>query len=160
MTSIDRSRATVFGTDARQYDRARPSYPRALLDALVTVDVQHVLDVGCGTGIAARAFAARGCRVHGVEADVRMAEVARAHGIAVDVARFEDWTWDGAPFDLVIAAQASAYSWAMAASVTSQLRDLPCSKLIVPSSTLEQSSLSRRESPSVQRTLSSILRRR
>src|SRR5687768_8494931 len=93
MTSIDRSRATVFGTDARQYDRARPSYPRALLDALVTVDVQHVLDVGCGTGIAARAFAARGCRVHGVEADVRMAEVARTHGIAVDVARFEDLGW-------------------------------------------------------------------
>jgi 2-polyprenyl-3-methyl-5-hydroxy-6-metoxy-1,4-benzoquinol methylase len=95
MTSVDRSRATVFGTDARQYDRARPSYPPALLDALVTPDVQRVLDVGCGTGIAARAFAASGCRVHGVEADVRMAEVARAHGLAVDVARFEDW--DGAP---------------------------------------------------------------
>jgi len=43
--------------------------------------------------------------VHGVEADVRMAEVARAHGIAVDVARFEDWSWPGAPFDVVIAAQ-------------------------------------------------------
>ena len=105
MTSVDRSRATVFGTDARQYDRARPSYPPELFDALVTLDVQRVLDVGCGTGIAARAFAARGCRVHGVEADVRMAEVARAHGIAVDVARFEDWSWRGAPFDLVIAAQ-------------------------------------------------------
>jgi SAM-dependent methyltransferase len=105
VTPLDRSRATVFGSEALKYDRARPSYPSELLDALVTLDVHSVLDVGCGTGIAARAFAARGCRVRGVEADVRMAEVARGHGIDVDVARFEDWSWHGPPFDMAIAAQ-------------------------------------------------------
>jgi SAM-dependent methyltransferase len=101
----DRRRAESFGDDASQYDRARPGYPAALLDDLVRPGVTRVLDVGCGTGIAARLFAARGCLVHGVEADARMAAVARGHGLTVDVCRFEHWAWPGEPFDLVIAAQ-------------------------------------------------------
>jgi ubiquinone/menaquinone biosynthesis C-methylase UbiE len=36
-----------------------------------------VLDVGCGTGIAARQFQAAGCRVVGIDVDARMAEWAR-----------------------------------------------------------------------------------
>jgi SAM-dependent methyltransferase len=50
-----------------------------------------VLDVGCGTGISARAFQAAGCRVLGVEVDGRMAQFARRSGVEVEVARFEDW---------------------------------------------------------------------
>lgn len=65
-----------------------------------------MLDVGCGTGIAASLFAARGCRVVGVEVDTRMAELARAKGLEVEVARFEQWRAEGRRFDLLIAAQA------------------------------------------------------
>jgi SAM-dependent methyltransferase len=65
-----------------------------------------VLDVGCGTGIAARQFRDAGCRVLGVEVDERMAEQARRHGIAVEVAAFEDWDPAGRAFDAVVAAQA------------------------------------------------------
>jgi SAM-dependent methyltransferase len=101
----DRRRAESFGADASQYDRARPGYPAALLDDLVRPGVTRLLDVGCGTGIAARLFAACGCVVRGVEADARMAAVARAAGLTVDVCRFEQWAWPGEPFDLVIAAQ-------------------------------------------------------
>ena len=46
------------------------------------------------------------CEVVGVEADLRMAEVARSHGLTVEVSAFEDWDPPGEPFDLVIAAQA------------------------------------------------------
>jgi SAM-dependent methyltransferase len=64
-----------------------------------------VLDVGCGTGIAARQFQAAGCAVLGVEPDARMAGFARARGLPVEVATFEAWDPVGRKFDAVIAAQ-------------------------------------------------------
>jgi SAM-dependent methyltransferase len=102
----DRSRAESFGAVAARYDRARPSYPPALLDALLADGAQSVLDVGCGTGIAAALLAARGCEVLGVEIDTRMAELARGKGLEVEVTRFEDWHPRGRRFDLVTSAQA------------------------------------------------------
>jgi SAM-dependent methyltransferase len=65
-----------------------------------------VLDVGCGTGIAARQFQVRGCRVLGVEVDERMAAVAQDHGIEVEVSAFETWESDGRSFDVVTSGQA------------------------------------------------------
>jgi SAM-dependent methyltransferase len=65
-----------------------------------------VLDVGCGTGIAARQFQAAGGRVLGVEPDARMAEFARRSGVEVEVATFEAWDPAGRAFDAVIAGQA------------------------------------------------------
>lgn len=102
----NRSRAESFGAVAVQYDRARPSYPSSLVQALLSDGAQSVLDVGCGTGIAASLFAARGCAVLGVEVDARMAELARAKGLEVEVARFEDWHCRGRRFDLLTSAQA------------------------------------------------------
>jgi SAM-dependent methyltransferase len=67
---------------------------------------REILDVGCGTGIAARLFASVGCRVLGVEPDARMAEIARGGGIEVQVAKFEDWSAGDRQFDAVISAQA------------------------------------------------------
>jgi SAM-dependent methyltransferase len=65
-----------------------------------------VLDVGCGTGIAARQFQAAGGRVLGIEPDVRMADFARRTGVETEVAKFEDWESAGRDFDAVIAGQA------------------------------------------------------
>jgi SAM-dependent methyltransferase len=65
-----------------------------------------VLDVGCGTGIAARQFQAVGCRVLGVEPDARMADLAQQLGGEVDVATFEAWHPAGREFDAVVAGQA------------------------------------------------------
>jgi SAM-dependent methyltransferase len=99
--------AESFGVDAERYDRARPRYP----DALVVVAVVaaspglDVLDVGCGTGIAARQFQAAGATVLGVEPDARMAEFARHSGVEVEVATFEAWDPAGWTFDAVIAGQ-------------------------------------------------------
>jgi SAM-dependent methyltransferase len=103
----DRTRAESFGSDAERYDRSRPTYPDALLDEVIgpaPADLD-VLDVGCGTGIMARLMTARGARVTGVEADARMAEVARRRGTSVEVARFEDWEPAGRTYDRVTAGQ-------------------------------------------------------
>ena len=99
--------AESFGSDAGRYDRARPSYPGALVERVVAASPgPDVLDVGCGTGIAARLFQAAGCRVLGVDPDERMAGLARQSGVEVDVATFEAWDPAGRDFDAVIAAQA------------------------------------------------------
>jgi SAM-dependent methyltransferase len=102
----NRARAESFGAVADLYDRARPSYPAELVDALLADGARSVLDIGCGTGIAAVLFAARGCGVLGVEVDARMAALARAKGIAVEVAPFEHWQDRGRRFELLISAQA------------------------------------------------------
>src|ERR1700759_1621834 len=63
--------ATSFGTDAQRYDRARPTYPGAMVERLLAESPGHGsgaragsgargLDVGCGTGIVARLFQAAG----------------------------------------------------------------------------------------------------
>jgi SAM-dependent methyltransferase len=102
----DRRRASSFGDDAEQYDRVRPSYPRALIDHLMTERPTTVLDVGCGTGITSRLLEARGCDVVGLEPDARMASVARRHGTAVESGTFEDWDAGSRRFDLLMAGQA------------------------------------------------------
>jgi len=102
----NRSRAESFGSVADLYDRARPSYPPALIDALLADGGRTVLDVGCGTGIAAALFAARGCEVTGVEVDARMAEIARGKGLEVEVSTFERWDDRGRRFDVVSSGQA------------------------------------------------------
>lgn len=107
--------SSSFGDRAEQYDRARPDYPEAMVDAIIAASPgPKVLDVGIGTGIAARQFAAHGCTVLGVDVDDRMAEVARRHGIDVEISRFEDWDPKGRNFDAVVSAQ--TWHWIDAAA--------------------------------------------
>jgi SAM-dependent methyltransferase len=102
--------AESFGADAERYDRTRPPYPRDLVDQIVAGSPgSDVLDVGAGTGIAARQFQAAGCTVIGVEPDARMAEFARRSGVEVEVATFEAWDPAGRVFDAVIAG--TAWHW-------------------------------------------------
>jgi SAM-dependent methyltransferase len=99
--------AESFGADAERYDRARPRYPDALVAAIVAASPgPDVLDVGIGTGIAARQFHTAGATVLGVEPDTRTAGVARRGGFEVEVATFEAWDPAGRTFDAVIAGQA------------------------------------------------------
>ncbi|WP_369211578.1 class I SAM-dependent methyltransferase [Streptomyces flavofungini] len=101
-----RRMAESFGVDAHRYDQARPGYPDALVTRIIGGSPgTDVLDVGTGTGIAARQFQAAGCVTLGVEPDARMADFARARGLDVEVASFEAWRPAGRTFDTVIAAQ-------------------------------------------------------
>ncbi|WP_238007414.1 class I SAM-dependent methyltransferase [Dactylosporangium sp. AC04546] len=98
--------AESFGVDAERYDRTRPAYPDELITKLVATEV---LDVGCGTGTAARQLRRAGCAVLGVEPDERMAAFARRTGVDVEVATFEDWAPAGRTFDAVVAG--TAWHW-------------------------------------------------
>ncbi len=103
---LARDVAESFGAVAERYDRTRPSYPDAMVERIVAASPgPSVVDVGCGTGIAARQFRAAGCTVLGVEVDAKMAEVARWHGIEVEVSSFETWDTGGRRFDAVVAGQ-------------------------------------------------------
>ena len=106
LTYEQRDRAESFGAVAAAYDTFRRSYPGQLVDDLMASRPADVLDIGCGTGKAARLFAERGARVLGVEIDAGMATVARGHGLTVEVAGFEQWDDRGRRFDLITCAQA------------------------------------------------------
>src|SRR6202166_2684857 len=97
-----RAPALSCGGVAALYDKARPSSPPALIDALMDLSPRRVLDVGCGTGKAGRLLVERGCDVLGVEPDPAMAAIARSHGITVEEATFERWADRGRVFDLIV----------------------------------------------------------
>ncbi len=101
-----------FTETADLYDRHRPSYPDALVDWVCAglPAGGSAADIGCGTGISARLFAARGFVVTGVDPNEAMLEKARARGGA-DFRRGESHA-TGLPEksqDLVFAAQ--AFHW-------------------------------------------------
>jgi len=98
--------AESFGSEAERYERTRPTYPQAMVEAIRAASPgSDVLDVGIGTGISARPFHQQGCEVLGVEPDTRMAAFARGSGLQVEIAKFEEWDPAGRTFDLVIAGQ-------------------------------------------------------
>jgi SAM-dependent methyltransferase len=98
--------AESFGSESERYARTRPSYPSEMVDAILGASPgREVLDVGIGTGISARPFQQKGCRLIGVEPDERMGELARRSGLEVEIAKFEDWDPRGRTFDLLIAGQ-------------------------------------------------------
>lgn len=101
-----RTMAESFGVDAARYNRARPAYPEAMIEAVVRASPgREILDVGCGTGIDARQFQAAGCRVLGIDVDERMAAFARARGLTVEIGAFEAWEPAGRTFDALVAGQ-------------------------------------------------------
>src|SRR6185503_10794017 len=98
-----RRMAESFGVDPERYDRTRAAYPEGMIERIVAAGPgPDFLDVGCGTGIAARQFRAAGRVVLGVEPDPRMADFARSTGLEVEVATFETWESAGRTFDAVV----------------------------------------------------------
>jgi ubiquinone/menaquinone biosynthesis C-methylase UbiE len=71
---------TRFGGLAAGYDRYRPDYPAAAIDFVIErcglKRGARLIDVGCGTGISTRLFAARGLVGVGIEPNADMRRVA------------------------------------------------------------------------------------
>lgn len=70
--------SSSFDEVAGAYDAARPSYPRAAVEWVVTSDVTVVVDVGAGTGKFTRLLARPGRTVIAVEPSARMRDELRA----------------------------------------------------------------------------------
>jgi hypothetical protein len=81
-------RRQSFGAQADAYTKFRPGYPPEVFDYLLGLvngagRTPDVVDIGAGTGQLTVGFAARDCRVIGVEPDDRMRQVlASREGIA------------------------------------------------------------------------------
>jgi SAM-dependent methyltransferase len=99
----------IFGDVADLYDRRRPGYPEAMVDAVLTVapDPWRVVESGAGTGKATARFVERGASVLAIEPDPRMADRCRvnAPGAEVVVGRFEDIELAPGGFTIGLAAQ-------------------------------------------------------
>jgi SAM-dependent methyltransferase len=102
-------RALSFGSVAEAYERFRPGYPDALVDAVLAYagrPVHSALEIGAGTGKATRAFAARGIRVTATDPDPAMLAELRRHvpdHVVTRRAAFEDLPLEPV-HDLVFAA--------------------------------------------------------
>ncbi len=103
----------MFGEVAELYDRARPSYPQPLVDAVLAAipDAPNarVLEVGAGTGKATTLIAPHVGSLLALEPDPAMAAIAERHTSALDdvsvvVDGFEHWVTALPPFDAIIAA--------------------------------------------------------
>jgi SAM-dependent methyltransferase len=106
-----------FGRVAGEYERVRPSYPAALVDAACSRAGLHqgsrVVEIGCGTGKLTRDLVARGVLVDAVEPDGDLIEVARRsvpeRSVRFHQARFEDVELPPAAFPAVFAA--TSFHW-------------------------------------------------
>src|SRR3954447_2207202 len=108
---MEREQRLVFGEVAEMYQRARPTYPAGLYDAIAeiagTSPGDRVLEVGAGTGKATEGFVDRGYAVTAVEPSAEMAGVleARLPTVDVRVAGLEDVDVETGAYAIVAAAQ-------------------------------------------------------
>jgi Methyltransferase domain len=76
--------AVNFGPTAHDYARYRTDFPPGLFGGLAALGAglpgQRVVDVGTGTGVLARGFAAAGCTVVGVDVAPELLAEAERHG--------------------------------------------------------------------------------
>lgn len=116
-SDAERERLRVtFDQTAESYHRARPDYPEALYEDLVTLaglaPGDRLVEVGCATGKATLPLARRRFRITCVELGAELAAAARRNlaGFDVEVVQrtFEDWRPDE-PASLVYAA--TAWHW-------------------------------------------------
>jgi len=111
MSPIDDRIGLRFDSVAERYHDVRPRYPDSIWDALFAITGlrpgARVLEIGAGTGIATAALVRRGCHVTALEPGAAMAaiierDLGETGQVDVHIGRFEDFAWDGEPFDLAI----------------------------------------------------------
>jgi len=109
-----------FSGLAELYSQHRPAYPAAAMDFIISrcdlSDHTLLVDVGCGTGISSRLFAARGIKVVGIEpnADMRAQAESMERSVGTTSLKYQEGRAEatGLPeacADAVVAAQ--AFHW-------------------------------------------------
>lgn len=124
--------------DAQEYDRLRPRYPDAVVDAVVaaaresTATSPVCADLGAGTGIMSRALLRAGAQVYAVEPSEPMLQVLsgqRNPGLKAQPGTAERTGLPQAAVDAVVAAQ--AWHWFDQDEVQAELR-----RILVPGGSL------------------------
>jgi SAM-dependent methyltransferase len=123
-----------FSAQAAAYGRARPGYPGALVDRLLTragvATGDAVADFGAGTGRFTVALAARGLRVTAIEPSAAMrAEAPAMTGVRWQAGTFEETGLADASQGWVVAAH--AFHWADPVRALPELR-----RVLTPASAL------------------------
>ena len=97
-----------FGSQAAAYERARPGYPPAAVEAGLPPGARTVVDLGAGTGKLTRALTARGLDVVAVEPDpgMRARLAAAVPGVRLLAGTAEALPLPDASADAVLVAQA------------------------------------------------------
>jgi SAM-dependent methyltransferase len=118
----DDERARSFGRQAADYERLRPGYPAAAIEALVSGRGLRVVDVGAGTGKLTQALRAAGHTVLAVEPDALMrAEMtARMSDVEVRDGTAEALPVADAEVDAVLFGQ--SWHWAEPAAAAAEAR--------------------------------------
>ena len=144
MDELSERRRLSFGSVAEQYDRARPRYPDAMIDETLAYagisdldgsQSTKALEVGGGTGIATRQFAARGLAITVLEPDPEMIAVNHSRAdlegieLTMQLTDFEHAEFEPHSFQLVYSA--TAWHW-----VTPGLRYELAARALVPGGAL------------------------
>jgi SAM-dependent methyltransferase len=104
----------TFDQAASIYRTARPGYPDALVDDVISfADLKpndSILEVGCGTGQATRSFASRGFPILAIDPGPEMLRAAReslagSRHVEFSETTFEAWPSEREGFRLIVAAQ-------------------------------------------------------
>jgi len=115
--SLTQPDGSEFDAIAAEYDRVRPSYPAALVEAACDrarlVPGNRVLEIGCGTGKLTEMLVARGLHVDAVDPGQRLVDEARRRVGDTDVCfhlgRFEELELPPASF--AAAFSGTAFHW-------------------------------------------------
>jgi SAM-dependent methyltransferase len=128
----------AFGQIANVYKVARPGYPEALIEDVVSyADLKqsdYILEVGCGTGQATKGFAKRGFPIVAMDPGPRMLRVARDElagfsNVEFVETTFEAWPANRGAFRLIVAAQ--SWHW-----VSPEMRFAKAAEALSPNGSL------------------------
>ncbi|MDV3002718.1 MAG: hypothetical protein N5P05_004373 (plasmid) [Chroococcopsis gigantea SAG 12.99] len=107
-----------YSPAAKAYQKARPRYPKALIEQVIKTTglsgSSTILEIGCGPAIATPAFAELGCRMICIEPNPDFYHLARQEceiypNVELINCSFEEWEPQGHEFDVVLAA--SSFHW-------------------------------------------------
>lgn len=111
------ARRQWYSDAARAYRWARPTYPKSLIDRVISQlkATETLLELGCGPGIATTVFAKKGFRICAIEPSAAACELARKsceaykNRVRIYNTTFEDYPLKDQQFDAVLAA--TSFHW-------------------------------------------------